>query len=691
MNPERLRRSETLTETSQANEAGETLSWPVIQLPSHASRSNRSGLNRCIDCGWDGEPYQFLPRTERFSASKHLQNNLPYNSECLCCRLAWNIRLNQDAIYQSSSEYIRDESSQAVQVFTTLDIDGTPFEYWRNRRCNLTRMESLFQESSQWAQSHISECLAAHQSCRLMKRDVSFTPLRLINVSPRGLGEDVVLEDDIPPGSDYVALSYCWGDYEPECTTTRDTVNKNTQRISWSTLPATFQDAVMFTRSLNIKYLWIDNICIIQRDTEDWGHQAGQMFHIYKNAYVTLAGLYGRSSTSGLRAISIEDQSIKVAEISLGKNHLPIYVRRFHYFHDLKMAHPTDSIADISKWGPLLCRAWAYQERMISPRILYFTESEIIFQCFQNIACECGTIESIQKSPKSSFLDNVFNAKKKYDQGVSMSTEEHDIDYKKQQDKIANIWRSDIVSFYSGLMLTKDSDKLPGIGAMAELFQQARPGESYLAGLWSGSFLQDLLWSCPQLIEEAQPRNAINRLDSLPTWSWASLQTTVFSSPYICDSWLPLAEILEVRCDYKEGNSFGILEGSLLILRGRLLLCQAEWMGLKSMRLFLSGGRELLRSMWIYMDHDGIGYQCIPRQQEVYLLSMGILRYRHYGEARAYLILRREEGINVFSRIGTVLNPQYGMEKDEDEDEMKKLGEIIEEESVMTDYGDDLE
>ncbi|OTA61185.1 HET-domain-containing protein [Hypoxylon sp. EC38] len=683
MNPERLRRSETLTEASQANEAGEVLSWPVIHLPNYVSRSNM-----CNGCGWNGEPDEFLKQTEQFSASGRAQRNLRvYNFKCPCCRLGWNICINRDAIYQSSSEYIRDESSQAVQVFTTLDIDGTPFECWRIRRCNLTRMESLFQESSQWAQSHISECLAAHQSCRLMQRDVSFTPLRLINVSPRGLGEDVVLEDDIPPGSDYVALSYCWGDYEPECTTTRDTVNKNMQRISWSTLPATFQDAVMFTRSLNIKYLWIDNICIIQRDTEDWGHQAGQMFHIYKNAYVTLAGLYGRSSASGLRAISIEGQSMKVAEISLSKFHLPIYTRRFHYFHDLKMAHPTDSIADISKWGPLLCRAWAYQERMISPRILYFTESEIIFQCFQNIACECGTIKRIEKSPKSIFLDNVFHAKKKYGQGVSMSTEERNPNYKRQRDKIANIWRGDIVSFYSGLVLTNGSDKLPGIGAMAELFQQARPGESYLAGLWSGTFLQDLLWSCPVLIGGVQQRNALNRLNSLPTWSWASLQTTVFSNQYSFDNWLPLAEILEIRCDYKEGNSFGILEGSLLILRGRLLLCKAEWIGPKFVRLFLSGRRELLWSTWTYMDHDGIGYQCIPQQQKVYLLAMGKSHYPYYGETRAYLILRREEGINIFSRIGTVLNPQYGMTKDEDEDEdeKKKLGEIIEEESVMTD------
>jgi Heterokaryon incompatibility protein (HET) len=34
-------------------------------------------------------------------------------------------------------------------------------------------------------------------------------------------------------------------------------------------LPKTFQDAVAITQMLNIRYLWIDSLCIIQDDVDD--------------------------------------------------------------------------------------------------------------------------------------------------------------------------------------------------------------------------------------------------------------------------------------------------------------------------------------------------------------------------------------------------------------------------------------
>ena len=46
---------------------------------------------------------------------------------------------------------------------------------------------------------------------------------------------------------------------------------------------------------------------------------------------------------------------------------------------------------------PLFGRAWRYQERLLSPRILHFTSSHLIFECASEICCECGRISRSDK------------------------------------------------------------------------------------------------------------------------------------------------------------------------------------------------------------------------------------------------------------------------------------------------------
>lgn len=81
----------------------------------------------------------------------------------------------------------------------------------------------------------------------------------------------------------YLCLSHCWGDNEFLKTTTI-TVHRNRTRIAWSTLPRTFQDAITFTRHLGFEFIWIDSLCIIQDDIEDWrteGSKASILRKIY--------------------------------------------------------------------------------------------------------------------------------------------------------------------------------------------------------------------------------------------------------------------------------------------------------------------------------------------------------------------------------------------------------------------------
>ncbi|KAF4836161.1 hypothetical protein CGCSCA4_v012355 [Colletotrichum siamense] len=86
----------------------------------------------------------------------------------------------------------------------------------------------------------------------------------------------------------YVALSHCWGQHQP-AKTTKATLGRYKWRLIWADLPKTFQDAITVTRALGIDFIWVDSLCIIQDDPDDWAKEASQMASIYRNAYITIA------------------------------------------------------------------------------------------------------------------------------------------------------------------------------------------------------------------------------------------------------------------------------------------------------------------------------------------------------------------------------------------------------------------
>jgi hypothetical protein len=59
----------------------------------------------------------------------------------------------------------------------------------------------------------------------------------------------------------YVCLSHCWGDSRV-IATTESTVEAFSNAIVFAHLPRTFQEAIICTRKLGIRYLWIDSLYV---------------------------------------------------------------------------------------------------------------------------------------------------------------------------------------------------------------------------------------------------------------------------------------------------------------------------------------------------------------------------------------------------------------------------------------------
>ncbi|KAK8191027.1 heterokaryon incompatibility protein-domain-containing protein [Phyllosticta capitalensis] len=661
---------------------------PLIELPCTFDAKGEmlveSLSDKCRSCGWDGTPRDiFVPESQamnrkyKVKVTRHeLQEE---GTRCLCCKIRL-LFLEEITRYEGASSEASDlllietlyngRVSYGVvflghsrsdclfyDIFIPIesslpDIDGT-FTLSRRRTAYDASLEDSMDHSIKWAQQPISDCLRLHRQCAI-QIDSPIIPTRLLDVDPdgKGMGTNVQLQDfsSATPGTsiEYAALSYCWGSYKPECMTTRETLARNLCRIPSGLLPQTFYDAVKVTRGLGLKYLWIDSVCIIQGDENDWRREAGRMFDVYRGSKITLAAVSGKDSRAGLRTTTIKQQTHMLAKLNLGQFTYPLYFRNHHYLwypetgFSLHLRNPN---------VPLLTRAWIYQERMLSPRILFFTESEVIFQCTCEVKCECGSATDGWKNRIIDYCDKLrfFLATRPNADDQSLNDKET---VTEELFKIQETWRTLVVCDYSILALTNPRDKLAALGAIAEQFQRVRPGARYLAGLWSDSLLDDMLWlsygSTPPYQSRSQDREEPDRPFNLPTWSWASMGGGVhygreFDQRRYC------VEVVEATCIYANDNSFGVLENSTLILRGILLSCVIHRNGQ------LIEPSSLGEDAWECLSTDAMWDSRYPQEQEVYLLHVRDCGHKGFSTYACGLILNLEDcnaNPRIFSRLG---------------------------------------
>ncbi|KAG5751657.1 hypothetical protein H9Q70_005713 [Fusarium xylarioides] len=143
----------------------------------------------------------------------------------------------------------------------------------------------------------IRDCIDYHEDCKVVSEDRPF-PTRVVYVGD----DDTEPHLFIPRSEDrgrYIALSHCWGDVMP-LKTTRATFAEFCQKVDFARFPKTFQEAMVVCRKLNIEYLWIDSLCIIQDDEHDWAVESPKMCDVYQNAYLTIAAAAAHNSSEGL-------------------------------------------------------------------------------------------------------------------------------------------------------------------------------------------------------------------------------------------------------------------------------------------------------------------------------------------------------------------------------------------------------
>ncbi|KAJ6014991.1 extracellular lipase [Penicillium herquei] len=133
--------------------------------------------------------------------------------------------------------------------------------------------------------------------------------------SQKSLEQDLRLMESKGQRGHYTTLSYCWGGYT-EFKTTKSNYHDRLEGIRFADLPKTYADAVRITRSLGVRYLWIDALCIIQGDSKDWLHEAGCMSDIFWNTTCRIAANDGKDPTKGFFPPKGTPASIKMPHLA---------------------------------------------------------------------------------------------------------------------------------------------------------------------------------------------------------------------------------------------------------------------------------------------------------------------------------------------------------------------------------------
>jgi len=124
----------------------------------------------------------------------------------------------------------------------------------------------------------------------------------------------------------YIALSYCWGSTLAYKTTNQN-LESHKKAILFKHLPKTLQDAITITRYLDMRYLWIDCLSIVQDDKADWQREAARMADIYSNSYLTITAARASDSSQGfLSPRKIKSMEEVLVEDENGSFRLYFYV-----------------------------------------------------------------------------------------------------------------------------------------------------------------------------------------------------------------------------------------------------------------------------------------------------------------------------------------------------------------------------
>jgi hypothetical protein len=414
-----------------------------------------------------------------------------------------------------------------------------------------TSSEEPLQTASSWLQ----ECLSKHKACNQGQPDVPWYPTRLLDLGISQQHQDsirLVQTAEELPQAPYATLSHRWGD-ATFLQLTKATMSKFSIVIALLDLPRTFREAILVARRLGIRYIWIDSLCIMQDrdDLTDWYHEASTMDQVYMQAICNISATDATDASEGLF-----------------RDRHPHHIRPAHVHLCLKGIDCSSELIECTllnaallrqniEWAAVGQRGWILQEKLLARRVLHFSSHQLFWECREHQACERypdGLPGVPKKDGFKAIHDYSIWGGSSLAVPVSLSTRDD--------------W-AELVHLYTSMSLTDPNDRLIALSGIAKA-RAAKLGDVYIAGMWLRDLAHQLLWHASDgrnyLNDSFNPRPAEYRA---PSWSWASIERTVYIDHKTDDDQL-LYHVDDISLTHATDDITGGITDGWLQLRGCL-------------------------------------------------------------------------------------------------------------------------
>lgn len=217
----------------------------------------------------------------------------------------------------------------------------------------------------------------------------------------------------------------------------------------------TFQDALKVTRRLGQRYIWIDALCIVRDDPEDWQAESTQMNEIYFRSvcYISAAAASGEEQGLFYPRDSTLLEPAKITATTNGSKHI-FYMTSDHEEWEREVAR-----------SPLNRRAWVCKSEYYPHAACIFAE----ISSFGNVKIAKGRklfdrlLESLiyKRSTANCIKDPTF--------------------FDVFPNEVDQTW-GDLIQTYTGARLTYAKDKMVAIGGLGRRWAKIT-NDMYIAGL----------------------------------------------------------------------------------------------------------------------------------------------------------------------------------------------------------------
>jgi hypothetical protein len=143
-------------------------------------------------------------------------------------------------------------------------------------------------------------------------------------------------------------------------------------------MPKTILDSLLIASKLKIRYIWIDALCIVQDDPNDWAAESAKMAGIYHGSILTIVAASSSSASQGCFNSNSRSQFRRLRSVIKTTSVLEDGRQSSIYFHEPRDRPKQDLYKAKITSGPWALRGWTYQEQALARRIIYYTDSQLL-------------------------------------------------------------------------------------------------------------------------------------------------------------------------------------------------------------------------------------------------------------------------------------------------------------------------